>query len=83
MNRCQTGFPNHVFEANQSNFDPCREAGVALAISSDGVVTVRHTGSTDTKYMGQVCPMRVPRLSDLDMVHRDAQGAEHIEWHVR
>lgn len=56
---------------------------MALAISSDGVVTVRHTGSTDTKYMGQVCPMRVPRLSDLDMVHRDAQGAEHIEWHVR
>lgn len=50
---------------------------------ADGVVTLRYTGSTDKKDIGQVYSMRVQRMSDLDMVYRDAQGAEHIEWHVR
>lgn len=50
---------------------------------ADGVVTLRYTGSTDKKDVGQVFSMRVQRMSDIDMVYRDAQGVEHIEWRVR
>ncbi|MFM7112891.1 MAG: TIGR03067 domain-containing protein [Planctomycetota bacterium] len=50
---------------------------------ADGVVTLRYTGSTDKKDIGQVFSMRVQRIGDIDMVYRDAQGMEHIEWRVR
>lgn len=50
---------------------------------AEGVVTLRYTGSTDKKDIGQVFSMRVQRMSDTDMVYRDAQGMEHIEWRVR
>ena len=50
---------------------------------SEGVIALRYTASTDKKDVNQVYSMRIQRVADTDMIYRDAQGMERIEWRVR